>query len=286
MSIIRNVVFIISHHKTRILNQALSVVKFLEKNKIKIFMLPEDCKYLKRPDMVLNSINSKIDLILVLGGDGTFLRAVSLFGQSGIPFFGINCGNVGFLNEVEFSNFILTMRDILKGKYKISNRMMLKAVIKKDNVTIYGLNEIALIRSSSFRTINIQCFVNKKETGKFKADGIIVATPTGSTAYSLSASGPIVDPEMKMMIINPICPHTLAIRPFIVSDSSKINLRWTGHDTQAILSSDGQNSFLVSENVDVLIQKALKPLRLIVTLEYDFFHQLGKKLKWIGYNHD
>ena len=218
-------------------------------------------------------------MILILGGDGTFLYAAGLFYEEHIPIMGINFGNLGFLNEVQFNSYKKILSRIIAGEGNIENRMMLRVKINKE--TYHCLNEIAIARGTLSRILHLDLLINNTFVSTYRADGIIFATPTGSTAYSLSAHGPIVLPSLDLIIINPICPHGLGTRPFLVNPDVKIQLKiGTNNEEKAYLTLDGQKGIPLSHKATIEIEKSQYEIPLVVTKDYNFYELLSEKFEW------
>lgn len=223
------------------------------------------------------SILKEFDLMLSVGGDGTFLSAANLVSSLGVPILGVNLGRLGFLSENRPHD---VAKALLSGEYSLECRSMLKAVyhIEDKEETFYALNEISVHRFGA-AMLGVDLELDGVSLPTYWADGLLVATSSGSTAYSLSAGGPIVVPESKVLIITPIAPHNLNIRPIIVPNTSKINLKFSSRDTQIIFTADNRTVNLsASANVDIqLAQFSLKRLRLNNS---NFINALTSKLHW------
>ena len=181
------------------------------------------------------------DILIAMGGDGTMLAAARLMGKLEKPILGVNLGGLGFLAEVTVDDLYLRIQDILDGRYKIEKRMVLQARISNDpeNHTYYALNDVVLDRGGSPRVISIDVSIDKQFFTQFNSDGVIIATPTGSTAYSLSAWGPIVTPSLESIILTPLCPHSLTERPTVIPPQSCISLQAHTPDIEAFLNNKG-----------------------------------------------
>lgn len=222
------------------------------------------------------------DCVVVMGGDGTMLTAARLIGQLEKPILGINLGGLGFLAEVGVENLYKKMELVLAGKYHIDKRMVLKATVSGDcpHSEHFALNDVVLDRGESPRVIQIDVTINNNYFSTYHADGIIAATPTGSTAYSLSASGPIVTPSLESIILNPICPHSLTARPTVVPVSSIIGLQIKKHNLVASLAIDGQENIDVTSETQMVIQKGSFYIHLITFEDQNYFDILRRKLQW------
>ncbi|MEI7589862.1 MAG: NAD(+)/NADH kinase [Deltaproteobacteria bacterium] len=222
---------------------------------------------------------SNIDLFVVLGGDGTLLEATRLASKANVPIVGINLGGLGYMTEINANEMLSAMESILNGSFSVQKRMMLD-VSSPDTKTFSALNDIVINRGSLASMVEIETFIDDNFLTTFKSDGLIIATPTGSTAYSLSAGGPIVEPHHNCIIINPICPHTLTNRPIIFSPDVTIRLRICSEHRSSILLVDGRESFEVNANSDIIIKKSPNEASLVASPFNNYFEILRSKLAW------
>jgi len=234
-----------------------------------------------------NRISAPRDLscLFVLGGDGTFLGAVRWIGDLNIPVLGIKFGEIGFLAETAAKNLISAAEIILKKDFTISRRMRLDVQVVRDGETRVSdtvLNDIVINRGALARLANIETYINDQYLTTFKADGLIVATPTGSTAYSLGAGGPVVHPDVPGIIITPICAFTLTNRPLIIPDSIKIKLKLDKKATDIMLTFDGQEGLEITDKDTIIVQRGPHPLNMITLPEQHYFDVLKAKLRWSG----
>jgi NAD+ kinase len=229
-----------------------------------------------------------VDLVAALGGDGTLLSVARRVGDSGIPIFGINLGGLGFLTTSSLEELFPSLDKIISGDYSTEDRMVLKveAVGSRDERrTLYGLNDVVISKGAFSRIIDLTVYVSDEEVGTFKADGIIASTPTGSTGYSLSAGGPIIFPTMNLILVTPICPHTLAVRPFIIQDDWPLTVDLGDEANRAkdiMLTVDGQVGESLRIGRQVVISRAEYRIRLVRPFGRTFFSLLKSKLKWGG----
>jgi len=234
-----------------------------------------------------NKISAPRDLscLFVLGGDGTFLSAARWIGDLSIPVLGIKFGNIGFLAETAAKNLIPAAERILNKDYTINRRMRLDVKVVRDGETIVSdtvLNDIVINRGALARLANIEAYINDHYLTTFKADGLIVATPTGSTAYSLGAGGPVIHPDVPGIIITPICAFTLTNRPLIIPDSTKIRLKLEKKASDIMLTFDGQEGLDITHKDTIIVQKAPHPLNMITLPGQHYFDVLKAKLRWSG----
>lgn len=241
----------------------------------------------RKSDGSVQQLAAKADLLVVLGGDGTILNVAGQLGEGIKPIFGINVGSLGFLTCSSSPAYREAVEGIAQGKITFSDRTLLKVTIKnshQDRAPMIGLNDAVFSRGELSRLIRLRACVNGEPLTEFNADGLIVATPTGSTAYSLSAGGPILEPQSGVLVITPICPHVLTNRSIIVAESSVIEVEASEPDYPVYLSVDGRESFPLEVGAVVTIRKADKSLPLAVMSDVSFFNVVRQKLKWSGSN--
>jgi NAD+ kinase len=220
------------------------------------------------------------DFLVSIGGDGTFLSTAKLVGDKDIPIIGVNLGKLGFLAETSTSQIAGFISDILKNKYHVEERAVLQANANGNgNKSLFGLNEIVINQSGSVKTIEIQAFYNEQQIINYLADGLIISTPTGSTGYSLSAGGPIVSPKTHVIVLAPICPHTLTARPIILPDSGIVKINVVSK-VPVIVTADGNSNFKLKSPASIEIKKAPSKIQLAKRLDSNYFKVLNKKLLW------
>lgn len=225
------------------------------------------------------SIPEKVDFVIVLGGDGTLLSIAHLAAQKNVPVLGVNLGSLGFLTEVPLEEMFLALDSYLGGNDRIvSNRRMLEAVAKGN--VYYCLNDVVINKGALARMIQCAIWIDEKAIATVRADGIIISTPTGSTAYSLSAGGPIIQPYIPAIIIAPICPHTLSFRPMVISLKSRVKIQLLTAGEEVFLTLDGQRGDLLKKNEVVEIKSSNLELSLISSPKRNYFDLLKEKLGW------
>ncbi|MFI5253660.1 MAG: NAD(+)/NADH kinase [Bacteroidota bacterium] len=266
------------------------LVSFLRKKKISFFVHDElakwvnsiySARFVSKADMSdKNFLPQKCEVIIVLGGDGTMLQAARLTGRYGKPILGVNVGKLGFLAEISTKDMDHCILDMLKGDYRVEERMVLEAQNLSDKKHFYGLNDIVIDKGTTSRVISIETHVDDDYLTTYTADGIILNTPTGSTGYSLSTGGPIVVPPTQVITINPIAPHTLTARPVIVPDSSVIRVIVHTDARHVRLTSDGQEDRLYTTPTEFIIKKAPYTVKLVKRTKGSFYDTLRKKLLW------
>ena len=225
----------------------------------------------------------KADLLVVLGGDGTMISTARLLGEKEIPVLGINYGSLGYLTEFRIEEMFSALEMILAGDYEIDRRVMLEVEHRRDGETLDTgrvLNDVVINKSVLARIIEIEVKLNNLFVNSFRADGLIISTPTGSTAYNLSAGGPIVYPSMNAVVLTPICPFTLTNRPIVVPDRAEINLRLMNENEGVVLTLDGQIGYQMLTGDSVLIRKSAASFNLVQPPNRNYFDVLRNKLKW------
>jgi NAD+ kinase len=230
-----------------------------------------------------------VDLVAALGGDGTLLSVARRVGDSGIPIFGVNLGGLGFLTSFSLHELFPGLERIVKGDYSTEERMVLKAEawgVNGEKRVHYGLNDVVISKGAFSRIIDLTVFVSDEEVGKFKADGIIASTPTGSTGYSLSAGGPVIFPTMKVILVTPICPHTLAVRPIVIPDDWPITIDMGDQKKDVMLTVDGQVGESLEVGRRVVISRGEYHIRLVKPFGRTFFSLLQSRLKWVAREED
>jgi NAD+ kinase len=229
-----------------------------------------------------NSLVEEVDVIIVFGGDGTFLKAARTFVDSDIPILGINLGNLGFLTDIEVERLEEGLEKLVSGDYKIEDRMTLEGKIIRDGEVInrvVAINDLVVTKGPFSRIIKLDTFIDDEYLATYPGDGLIVACPTGSTAYSLSAGGPIVNPKLNSLIITPICPHTLHSRSIIATEDEEVKVEIKADHTDVMLTVDGQDSFSVKPSDIIKINKAEMLTKLIKLNDYNFYQILRDRLQ-------
>jgi NAD+ kinase len=276
---IERVGFVIKPHAPDIEKILDGLIHYFTKRKIGYLLEVEAARKLKeKTGLAREELPGKVDLVIVLGGDGTLLSIAHLAAQKDIPVLGVNLGSLGFLTEVPLEEMYLTLDSFLEGEEKIiSPRRMLEASFKKK--IYYCLNDVVINRGALARMVQCAIWIDDKEIATLRADGLIISTPTGSTAYSLAAGGPIIQPFIPAIIIAPICPHTLSFRPMVISLDSTVKVRvLTGEEVY--LTLDGQRGDLLKRNDEVEVKCSSLELRLISSPKRNYFDLVQEKLGW------
>jgi NAD+ kinase len=223
------------------------------------------------------------DLLIVLGGDGTLLSAARLSAEHGVPILAVNLGGMGFLTTVSQDEMYSDLEEIFAGRYRVSERVMLETEIVRGGSTFrrqIALNDAVLNKAALARIMDLELRVDDEYVTTYKADGLIFSTPTGSTAYSLSAGGPLVYPTVEAFVVTPICPHTLTHRPLMIPDSATIEVNFKSEDEAVYLTLDGQVGNQLTRGDCVRMRKAAKKLLLVRPARKTYYEILRSKLKW------
>jgi NAD+ kinase len=225
---------------------------------------------------------ANVDLVLVLGGDGTMIATSRMIGDTEVPVLGINFGGLGYLAEFRIEELNEALESILSGNYRLDRRVMLSVEVPGDTQPTNHrvLNDVVINKSALARIIEIEAYLNDQFVNSFRADGLIVSTPTGSTAYNLSAGGPVIFPSMNAVVITPICPFTLSNRPIVVPDDATIELRLMTDKEDVALTLDGQVGFPLKVNDRVIIRKSKTTFNLVQPMNRNYFDVLRDKLRW------
>ena len=218
-----------------------------------------------------------LDLLLALGGDGTILNTVKYIYGSEVPLFGVNIGNLGFLSSCELKSFKVYFEKWVSGNFKLHDRMLLSCSVRGKEEQ-YALNEVVLARGTLSRILKFKIYIDNQFYTAYTADGIIISTPTGSTAYSMSAGGPLLHPELKNICITPICPHTHMFRSIVVDGDKTVRISIEKSEQEIYITSDGQTSLKLQEEEEIYIKKADKWVNLVHFEELDYFTVLRNKL--------
>lgn len=241
--------------------------------------------YIRRLEPSCNAestFDPEVTVAIAIGGDGTIISIARFYAEYGTPVFGINLGRLGFLAQLKPDDIRFGLEKMTKGEFKIEERIMLEACDSKKIIATKALNDIVIKGGALSRTARLYLKINDKPVCDYLADGLIISTPTGSTAYTLSAGGPVVVPGMDAIVIVPICPHSLSARPLVVPAGEKISITTTTNCDVVYLTADGQQNFKLNEDFEINVQKAEKPARLILLdkKNSDFYSVLREKLHW------
>jgi NAD+ kinase len=227
---------------------------------------------------------ARADLIFAFGGDGAILfaaREVAVAGRE-TPIFGVNMGSLGFLTQVAGDELAAVLGYLDPEELPVSGRMMLEAGVAGQDGTAVALNDVVISKDAESRMLSFEARVDGQLVTRYAADGLILSTPTGSTAYSLSAGGPVLAPNVEAIILTPICPHTLSMRPLIVPPTVEIEVEMLSSDDQTIVTTDGQRSFGIGEGDVVHVRTARTRAKLVEMAEHSYYEILRRKMRWAG----
>lgn len=254
-------------------------VRIVKKEYLNEDLLVKFYKYLDDKQIEIVNIIDDADIMITLGGDGTILSAAQEILEKDIPILAINMGSLGYLADVKLEESFSMIDNILLGKYSVEKRYFLE--VKKNSEIFYGLNELVIAKGGlKSKLINVEVYSNDIFINKYRADGIIVSTPTGSTAYSLSAGGPIIHPELSALSITPLSPQSLTTRPIIVGGSSRLCFKISSRDNDIHMDIDGKINCKIKEDDIIEATLSKKSLTLIKPENRDYFKILREKLKW------
>ncbi len=234
-------------------------------------------------EVLPDKLAQHVDLILVLGGDGTMIAAARMMGDREVPVLGVNYGGLGYLAEFRIEELYSALESILSGNYRLDQRVMLDVELLRGDERVTSnrvLNDVVINKSALARIIEIEASLNHQFVNSFRADGLIVSTPTGSTAYNLSAGGPVIYPSMNAVVITPICPFTLSNRPIVVPDDAVIDLCLKTEQEDVALTLDGQVGFPLNVEDRVVIRKSKTTFNLVQPMNRNYFDVLRDKLRW------
>jgi NAD+ kinase len=259
------------------------LVPWLEKRGVTVLIDRDSAGAIGRDGCQRSEIPDLVEVLIVLGGDGSMLSAARLVAEKGIPILGVNLGGLGFITEVKRTEIYTAMEKIIQGECSIEERMMLQANIIRhgEKIAAYtALNDVVITKGALARIIDLETFIGGSYVSVYKSDGLIISTPTGSTAYNLSAGGPIIHPAHDCIVITPICPHTLTNRPIVISGESLVEVRLKSDSEDVFLTMDGQVGFSLRMDDRIEISKSPHKTRLLLPCERDYFQVLREKLKW------
>ncbi|MFZ4857250.1 MAG: NAD(+)/NADH kinase [Desulfuromonadaceae bacterium] len=272
-------------HDPRCQGIASDLIQWLEARERTPLVEPSLARLIGCPDTLTEEeIRDQADLVVVLGGDGTLISVARLFSDKDVPILGVNLGSLGFLTEITVEELYPRLELCLQSAPRVSARMMLMVTLLREGKpqeVYHVLNDVVINKGAMARIVDLETKINRQFLTTYKADGLIVATPTGSTGYSLSAGGPIIQPQMCCIVITPICPHTLTNRPIVVTDEAIISVTIkSSFEEKVYLTLDGQVGIELQEGDSVEVRKALNKTSLVVSRSRDYFELLRTKLKW------
>lgn len=258
-----------------------NVIAFQVKEKLNEYFEDIEIVMINSYNIDKYEIDKYIDFIIVLGGDGTILSvARGINGKLNVPILGINIGNLGFLSSIEFNNIDVAFKSLKENKYRIEKRMLITCTLNKEKQLneAVALNDIVICRDTLSRIVKFQIFIDGKRYYNFKGDGLIISTPTGSTAYSFSAGGPFVYPTVDAIILTPVCAHTTGVQPLVLNSESKIEVKIENNFEKFNIIIDGQKVITKKEELLIEIKKANEYANIILFDDYDYFKVLRAKI--------
>lgn len=259
------------------------LVRHLQQKKLHVCVEAQTASYIQAGDITISSlqeIGRKADMVIVMGGDGTMLSVARTLLDSSIPLVGINRGRLGFLTDLRTDSMLDAIDKILAGEHQLESRMLLQANVSRADAHVeetVALNDVVI--KSAFRLIELEVSVNGQFVSRQRSDGLILTTPTGTTAYALSAGGPIMHPDLDAISIVPISPHTLSYRPITVPSDSEIKVTIV-NEVEAQISFDGQGQYPLQEGDTIIIKRAQQEIQLLHPKDYCYFDMLRNKLNW------
>ncbi|MCD6326579.1 NAD(+)/NADH kinase [bacterium] len=265
-----------------IVNQACKwlLAKGIEVNVEEQFGYDVDAQVGRKPTKELLSGS---EMAIVFGGDGTLIAIAQNAVKFSVPILGVNAGSLGFLTDITLDELYDALAEILDGKFKLDERIALRGQIISPNMQrrkLLAVNDFVINKSSIARMIEIRTYINDVFVTKYRGDGLIISTPTGSTAYSLAAGGPVLHPGSGVIVLSPICPHTLTVRPIVVPDDVTVKVRLYSKGQEVNLTIDGQEAIHLLDGDELVVRKARKRFKLIQSLRTDYYEILRKKLFW------
>jgi len=281
---IRRVGLFLKKQDARVRSVVCDVIPWLRSRGVEVFLDQASADQCATDVRVAppEKLAAHVDVVIVLGGDGTLLHAARLIGANGVPILGVNLGSLGFLTEVKLDEMYAALEGLLSGQYQAEERMLLKVEVMREGKMAgqyLALNDAVINKGALARIIELEVSVNSQPVLFTRADGLIVSTPTGSTAYSLAAGGPILYPTLDAFIIAPICPHTLTNRPVVMPEREEVEV-CLRHGSDVMLTVDGQVGMPLRQQDCLRVCRAQATLKLVLPFGNTFFKLLREKLRW------
>lgn len=279
---VKNVVIVYRPDSANAVKNATELAAWLKKRKIRVFSHPQQ-KFGRGVKKIKTSQISKVNLVVVLGGDGTYLHAVAMLRGESVPILGVNMGSLGFLTETRKEDLYSAATLTLEGKMEMRPRAMLEVKVQRNGKVISehrALNDVVLERGPFSQLINIAMYCEHHLVGEIKADGVVVASPTGSTAYNLAAGGPILHPHVRSIVVTPICPHSLTHRPIIFPDDQTLTFRLMNKNQRAHLHIDGQDGGDLRPGDEVIVTRSEHDHYILRKSSQNYFDLLREKLSF------
>ncbi|VFM95950.1 MAG: NAD+ kinase [Candidatus Kentron sp. G] len=286
-TVFKNIGLIVKHNDNRIADTVGKLLSFLDSQPVNVFIDAENVPAVQVGAKAIatdsGTLAQRCDLAIVVGGDGTFLHAARSLANCNPPVLGINLGRLGFLTDVMPTEMTDCLEDVFRGNFQEEQRFLLNVIIVRGNEPIFEtvvLNDVVAHKWHIARLITFEAYIDSQLVYSQRADGLIVSTPTGSTAYALSSGGPIMHPSLNAIALVPICPHTLSNRPIVVDAKSHIEIVMESEQLDASVTCDGQTAIDLEPGDRILIQKRDKCLHLIHPVGHDYYSTLRLKLNW------
>ena len=268
-----------NEQKNQSLNLAAEIVKFLQSQSVTVVAEDEKAKAIGAGS--IRSVDPKeIRFLISMGGDGTILRLMRRYAHLNAPILGINLGHLGFMADVPVADLYPSLSDLLAGAYTIDHRLILEGTC--GSKTVFAANDLVIHRSNNYSLVELAIQVDGVYVNTFVADGIIIATPNGSTAYSLAAGGPILSPRLDAVVITPICPHTISNRPIVLTADHRIEIQYLSPYDPVEVRSDGLDAFPLASEQVVQVKKSERVFKLVNLHRHEYFATLRSKLGWSG----
>jgi len=281
MGRIRTVGLVVKRHRPRAARLAARILAMLKRRGLRV-LLDEDGQIVGAPTRAKAALARECDLIVVLGGDGTLL-SVARHADARVPILGVNMGELGFLTEVTEAEALPMLARVLAGRHELDRRMTLTAVLERDRRRLRrlrALNDVVISNGSLARIVSFSVLVDEQPLASYRADGLIIATPTGSTAYSLSAGGPVVEPTVQAVLVSPISPHTLTNRPVVLRPEAVVRIVVGEQERDAILTIDGQETMALAGRDVVVVRRGRASVSLVRSPDRTYYDVLRAKLGW------
>ncbi len=259
---------------------AIGIREFLTQHGVTVVADDAEAKVLDA--VPLSTIDpATVDFMISLGGDGTILRLVHRHPELQVPLLGINLGGLGFMADIPINDIHTSLQDLLNGNYRVSERVVMNGETAHGE-TCFAVNEIVIHRAQNLCLIELAMYVDGNYLNTFSADGVIISTPSGSTAYSMAAGGPILTPELEAYVITPICPHTISNRPIVLMPKQEIQIQYTSDHDPVEVANDGFPSYKISSGDVFRIKRSERTFKLVSMPYHDYFSTLRTKLGWTG----